>query len=70
VTRFDDFFPIWQLLTSGSFLKITKAAKVFWTTFFHSKSNVGKNGLGYILGDFFTNSTGRLTRLGEFLPIG
>jgi hypothetical protein len=45
----------------GSFLKKTKLSQ-FLGYFFHGKSNVfilTKNGLGDILGDFATNSSGR-----------
>jgi hypothetical protein len=51
--------PIGLLLTLVGFLKITEDS---WTTFLQSKSYVAiltKNGLGYILGDFLTYSSGR-----------
>jgi hypothetical protein len=50
------------LFTLGSFLKITKVAFILVDTFSHSQVYaviLRKNGLGYILGDFITNSSGR-----------
>jgi hypothetical protein len=44
-----------------SSLKITEVAPIIWDTFFHGKSCVlivVKNDLGYILCDFFSNSSG------------
>jgi hypothetical protein len=45
----------------GSFEKITKVTQC-WGQFFHGKSCVlisTKSGLGYILGDLFTNASGQ-----------
>jgi hypothetical protein len=45
----------------GSVLKITGIAQTFWATLFYSTSCVliaTKDWLGYILCDFFTNSSG------------
>jgi hypothetical protein len=42
----------------ASFSTITEAAQIIRATFFHADVNVltlAQNGLGYILGDFFTN---------------
>jgi hypothetical protein len=47
----------------GAVFLTYRSSPHFWTTFFHCKSDVlilTKNGLGYILGDFFTNSSGHL----------
>jgi hypothetical protein len=46
-------------------LKIYKVAKNIWDIILHDKSNVliqTKNGLGEILSDFFTNSSGHPDR--------
>jgi hypothetical protein len=45
----------------GGFSKITELAQIFGLLFPQRSSYVfilAKNGLGYILGDFFTNSSG------------
>jgi hypothetical protein len=42
----------------GSVLKITEEAEKFWLLFFQNCVNFSKYGVGYILGDFFTNSSG------------
>jgi hypothetical protein len=45
----------------GSFLKTTEGAQIIWLLFFQVNRDVlvlTKNGLGYILGDFFTDSSG------------
>jgi hypothetical protein len=55
-----DFLPIGQLFALGSFLKISKDPE-FWPTFYYGKSFapiLTKNGLGYILGEIFANSSG------------
>jgi hypothetical protein len=52
-----------QLFSLGSFLKIIKAAQLLCL---HGNIYVfvlTKNGLGYILGDFFTNSSGHPARV-------
>jgi hypothetical protein len=56
-----EFSPNGRSLTLGSFLKIAVVAQFLGATLFHSTSYVliwAKQGLGYILGDFFTNSSG------------
>jgi hypothetical protein len=53
-------FSNWAIVNFGHFLEITVIAKYFWGTFPHGKSYVlflRKNGLGYMLGYFFTNSS-------------
>jgi hypothetical protein len=50
-------------ITLGIFLKITKIHSTNnWTTFFYGKGYLRirfhKNGLGCMLGDFFTNASG------------
>jgi hypothetical protein len=45
----------------GSFLANYKSSPIMWATFLSGKRYEfisKKNGLGYILGDFFTNSSG------------
>jgi hypothetical protein len=49
------------LYTLGSFSKKKEVAKILWLLFSKEKShliNFDKHGLGYTLGDFFTNSSG------------
>jgi hypothetical protein len=49
------------LFTFGGFLKLQKQTQKFWVAFFNGNSNalnLSLNGLGYILGDFFTKSSG------------
>jgi hypothetical protein len=61
VTRLGEFSPIVHLTTWISFSKITEAAQIWGLFFTNGKICVPiltKNGLGYILGDFFTNSSG------------
>jgi hypothetical protein len=41
------------------FLKIKEVAHMFFSTSFKSILILTKNGLGYILGDFFKNPSGR-----------
>jgi hypothetical protein len=56
-----EFLPNGPMFIFGSFLKIKKSSKNNWAICFQSKSYVlimAKNGLGYILGDFFKNSSG------------
>jgi hypothetical protein len=50
----------WAIAYFGS-LKNTKVAQILgiFKKSIDSVSNFTKNGLGYILGDFFTNSSGR-----------
>jgi hypothetical protein len=54
--------PNGRVFTLGSFVKITEEAHIFYATFFQCKGylhiNVDKNGLGYILHDLSTNSSG------------
>jgi hypothetical protein len=50
------------LFTSGLFLKITEVAQILKLLFARVKSYAlisTKDGLGYVLGDFYTNSSGR-----------
>jgi hypothetical protein len=57
VTRFS---AVGRLLTSGCFVKVTKVLQNF-DHFFNDKNYVlilTINGLGYILGDYLTNSSG------------
>jgi hypothetical protein len=62
VTRFGEFSPIGRLLTLDSFFcENYSNSKSHWTSCFHGKSCVlifTRNGLGYVLGDFFTNASG------------
>jgi hypothetical protein len=61
VTRLFEFSTIGWLLNHGSFLIITKVAHIIWVTYFHGDGYAlvfTKNGLGYILSDSFTNSSG------------
>jgi hypothetical protein len=54
-------FAQWAIVYFRQFLKITEVAQKFWATLFQSADNVlilTKHGLGNILGDFFTNSSG------------
>jgi hypothetical protein len=62
VTRLGEFSPIGRVFSLGSFLfYFTERAQTFWATISHGNSNVlisTKHTLGYILGDFFANSSG------------
>jgi hypothetical protein len=67
VTRLGDFSPNGRYFTLGRFIKITDVAqklhkvKVKFGYFFVSLEYaliLTKNGFGYILGDFVTNSSG------------
>jgi hypothetical protein len=61
VTSLGEFSPIGWLLTLGSFLMTEVCSSNLWTTFSQCISNVSiltKNGLSYIFGEFFTNSSG------------
>jgi hypothetical protein len=56
-----EFSPKARLFTLGSFSKITQGAEKFGAILFQRIDYVlilTKNGLGYILGDLFTNSSG------------
>jgi hypothetical protein len=59
VTRLGGFSPIGWLFNSGSFWQLQKQPTFF--DYFFSPLRLcisfDKNGLGYVLGDFFTNST-------------
>jgi hypothetical protein len=60
VTRLDEFSPNGQLFTSSRFLKITKGDQMFGLLL-STKTYVFifvNNRLGYILGGFFTSSSG------------
>jgi hypothetical protein len=47
------------LFTLGSFLKTTKVTHIFVLLFSDCVLSLPKNGMGDILGDFITNSSGR-----------
>jgi hypothetical protein len=62
VTRLGEFSPIWRLFSLDSFMEITVVAQKLGLLFPRSKFYVyiliwAKNGLGYVLCDFFTNSS-------------
>jgi hypothetical protein len=68
VTRLGEFSPIGRLNTLGIFVKITE---IFGLLFSRGKSCLlifTKNGLGYILGDFFTNASGHPASIQFFRP--
>jgi hypothetical protein len=56
-----EFSPIGQSFSSSFFLKITEVSPKIWNIFIRKKlwTHFGKNSFGYILVDFFTNSSGR-----------
>jgi hypothetical protein len=62
VTRLGEFSHIGRLFALGSVLKITEVAQIFSLLFSMVRgvyvSISTNNWLGYILGDFFTNSSG------------
>jgi hypothetical protein len=61
VTRLGEFSPIGRLFPSGSFFENYRNSTNNWATFFRYESCVlifTRNGMGYILGDFFTNVSG------------
>jgi hypothetical protein len=60
VTRSGEFSPNGHYCTVGRFIKITEVARILGYIFPKCKFwiNLDKNGLGYILGDFFINSSG------------
>jgi hypothetical protein len=62
------FFAYWAIAFFGQFFEITKVAQNFGLLrYFHSSGCVlvlTKNGLGHILGYFFTNSSGHLEGIG------
>jgi hypothetical protein len=54
-------FAQWEIVYFGQWFKNYRSSAHFWATFFHGTSHVSiltKKMLGYILGDFFTNSSG------------
>jgi hypothetical protein len=57
VTRFGEFITLGDYWLWSFFSKITELAHILGQLFSAEKS-VNKNGLGYILGDFFANSSG------------
>jgi hypothetical protein len=65
-----EFSPIyWANFLFGQFFEDYKISPIYWATFFNGKSyayNLTKNGLGYILGDFFTSSSGHPDRCSNF----
>jgi hypothetical protein len=62
VTGLAEFSPTyWVLVFLVTFLKIKKISPKCVQLYFRSKGNaiiLAENGLGYILGDFFTSSSG------------
>jgi hypothetical protein len=60
VTRSGEFSPFGRLFSLGRFSKITQLAQISGLLFSTVKiiNFDKKNGPGYILGDFFTNSSG------------
>jgi hypothetical protein len=61
VTRLGEFSSIGQLNAWAIFSKITEAINILGATLFRGKMRViilRKNGLGHILGDFFTHPSG------------
>jgi hypothetical protein len=63
-TRLGEFLLIGRLFILFGFLKIA-GVEVRWCNFFHGRNYellMAKNGLGYILGDSFTNSSGHPAR--------
>jgi hypothetical protein len=55
------FIANWATFLFGQLFENYRASPKIWTTFFPRKKlciNFDKSGLGYILGDFFTNSSG------------
>jgi hypothetical protein len=55
-----EFSPIGRLLSLGRLPKLTEVAKMFWAI--HLCTHFNKSMLGYILGDFFANSSGHPAR--------
>jgi hypothetical protein len=54
-------FACWATVYFGQCFENYRSGAKMWTTFFHGTSYVlilGENGLGLILGDFFTNTPG------------
>jgi hypothetical protein len=54
----DEFSLLGRLFTLGSFLN-NRGSQNFWASLFHGENFVlilTKIGLGYVLGDFFTNA--------------
>jgi hypothetical protein len=60
-------FAHWVTVNLREFLEKYKSSSHFWATFFHSYFWL-KNRLGYILGHFFKNSSGRPARQLPFSP--
>jgi hypothetical protein len=61
VTRLGEFSPLGRLLTLGFIFENSRGGKTILAPFFHGKSCVlmlTENGLGHILGTFFTNLSG------------
>jgi hypothetical protein len=59
VTKLNEFSPIRRLLTSGSFLKITEAAHIFWQLYSTVKVLYLHVNMYWLhFGHFFTNSSG------------
>jgi hypothetical protein len=55
-------FSYWAIIYFGQFFLNNIYSTIFWTAFSMVKWSIrfDKNGLGYILGDFSTNSSGHL----------
>jgi hypothetical protein len=61
VTKLGEFSPNGNLFTVGCMMKMIEVALILGALFPHRTRNelvLAKNGLGYILSDFFTNSPG------------
>jgi hypothetical protein len=61
VARFGRIFACWPIDFFGYFFENSRSSLNIWATFFHGKALYCffyKNGLGYILGDFITSSSG------------
>jgi hypothetical protein len=61
VTRLGEFLPIGRLFNLDSSFEKFRSSLNFWDNFVHGASYamiLTKNALGYILGDFFANSSG------------
>jgi hypothetical protein len=72
VTRLSEFSPNGRLFALGSFLENYRISPHFCATFILFVSlwfNFDKNGLGYILGDSFKNSSGHPEPEQAFHPL-
>jgi hypothetical protein len=69
VTRLGEFSPTRHLFTLAHFFEIYRSSPNLFTAFSAEKNNVlilTKNGLGYILVDILTNSSGHSAPSGTF----